>query len=53
MIKNGLPNGKGVNIDLNGYKYVGFFTNGKKHGKGVEEFSNNMKYDGEFIEGFY
>ena len=50
-IENGLPNGQGTYINLNGYKYVGEFKNGGRHGKGTYTWSDGREYIGEFKYG--
>ena len=49
LVKRGKMNGKGVQVDLKGYKYVGFWKDNLKHGKGEENFPNGVIYKGEFL----
>ena len=49
--KDGVRDGNGIYIDLNGAKYNGEFEFDKPHGKGVLYNSNGEKYDGEWKKG--
>ena len=54
QVKDGKPNGLGVMIYLNGWKYIGGWKNGYYHGQGSLTFSDNgRKYVGEFKDGEY
>ena len=39
-----VPNGQGVLIRPDGYRYVGRFLNGKAHGKGILILFNDIHY---------
>ena len=50
QLENGKPNGLGVLIYPNGWKYVGEFKDGQLNGQGTETFSGKV-YTGEWVKG--
>jgi len=50
-VENGKPNGLGVLISTNGWKYFGEWKDGKFHGQGTYTWTNGQKYEGEFKDG--
>jgi len=52
-VENGKPNGLGVVIFPNGFKYVGGWKNGKENGKGTLTTKYGSKYVGEYKDGFW
>jgi len=49
---NGLPDGKGLLVEITGRKFEGEWRSGYQHGYCVEVWGNGEgKYEGEFVEG--
>ena len=50
--QNGLPEGYGVEEQINGVRYFGSWSNGLKEGAGTVDFGNGATYVGDFRNGF-
>jgi hypothetical protein len=50
-IKNGKPDGQGINTSPDGTNYVGEFKDGRPDGLGITTFHDGEKYEGEFKDG--
>ena len=49
LIKDGKAEGKGVLVDLRGYRYVGYWKQDMRQGHGDELFPSKGTYKGEFL----
>ena len=53
QVKDGKPNGIGIQVFAGGNRYVGNQKDGKAHGKGIYTFANGDHFDGEFKEDLF